>query len=95
MNAYEMGTGIGTRKGVNAYVAVLVGTGALLTGISLAWLYAEPINQASASVECGSLSRIVARRNQSMLDGASFRTVADHAYSVCLSDPAAFRRLVR
>ena len=45
--------------------------------------------------ECGNLSRVVARHSQSMLDGEMFRKTARQAYQVCVSDPAAFRRIVR
>lgn len=45
--------------------------------------------------ECASLARAVANRAHSMLDGARFRATERQAYGVCVSDPAAFRRIVR
>ena len=47
------------------------------------------------AAECEGLSRIVAGRSHSMLEGAAFRNTARQAYAACVSDPAAFRRIVR
>jgi hypothetical protein len=46
-------------------------------------------------IECGNLARIVAQRSQSMLDSDVFRKTVRQSYQVCMSDPAAFRRIVR
>lgn len=47
------------------------------------------------SAECANAARIVAGRTHSMLEGRAFRTAADQVYRICVSDSAAFRRIVR
>jgi hypothetical protein len=49
----------------------------------------------AAATECESLSRVVANRNHSMLDGDSLRKTQLSAYRTCIADPSAFRRLMR
>ena len=48
------------------------------------------------AAECAHLTRIVTRRDNSMLSGkAAYHATENRIYRVCLSDPAAFKRLVR
>jgi hypothetical protein len=48
-----------------------------------------------ADADCAQLARAVAHRSQSILEPDKFRRTAEQAYGICLSDPAAFRRIVR
>lgn len=47
------------------------------------------------SPECAQLARMVAGRGHTMLDGQRFRDTERQAYSVCVQDPAVFRKLIR
>lgn len=73
---------------------------AMLTLIALYWLIGAESAKASAGrtetdPECASLARVVAGRSHSILDGDRYRATERQAYAVCVSDPAAFRRIVR
>jgi predicted trehalose synthase len=46
-------------------------------------------------VLAATVARSVANRAHSMLDGTRFRATQRQAYGICVSDPAAFRRIVR
>ena len=74
-------------------VAASLTIGLLVAAISR---HSAAVGTASVvEAECQELSRIVARHSESMLESARFRDTAGRAYQVCLSDPAAFRRIVR
>jgi hypothetical protein len=47
------------------------------------------------SLECASLARAVANRNHSMMEGTAARATVNQAYQICMTDPAAFRRILR
>ncbi len=47
------------------------------------------------SPECVQLARIVASREHSMLDSQRFRDTEEKAYSLCVVEPAVFRKLIR
>jgi hypothetical protein len=68
---------------------ILLGVAALVASLPAADAHVR------ASSECANLSRIVAGRSHSMLDGRVFRSTEQQAYRTCVSDPAAFRRIVR
>jgi hypothetical protein len=51
--------------------------------------------KAEHSPECAQLARIVAAREHSMLDSQRFRDTEGRAYSLCVVEPAAFRKLIR
>ena len=74
----------------------------IAAGLVIVLLVAATTRHSSAAggssaveAECQELSRIVARRSESMLESTRFRETAKRAYQVCLSDRAAFRHIVR
>lgn len=75
--------------GYGLLVTVLLGT-VLIVGIGVSGATTR-----EASPECALLARSVAGRTHAMLDGARFRATERQAYAICVSDPAAFHRIVR
>jgi hypothetical protein len=74
---------------------------ALLVALGVLWSASAPFAGRAADgprashPECAALARSVAGRSHSILDSARYRATERQAYGVCLSDPPAFRRIVR
>lgn len=76
--------------------SILVGSVIVLLSLSaIAATHYVTESSVPPTAECASLARTVASRNHSMLEGRATRDTVQHAYQVCLNDPAAFRRIVR
>ena len=86
---------------LNKQWVVLIAAGCTVASLSVWALSAKnfpaDIVMATAheSPECASLARAVANRNHSMMEGAAARATVNQAYQICMSDPAAFRRMLR
>ena len=90
---------MGMSKG--RFIYFTVGTAVALVGSGvLVDRNASPGSRGDLSIgmttECASIARIVAgRNNHAILDGRPTRDMVRQIYEVCMSDPAALRRMVR